>query len=390
MAENLGLPHACDKTGVLISSVVIGEEKMTFQQKLGNGKLKNRISCVLVAGLTAVPTIGTAAISLDDKNKVSLFGDFRLRVEYDKRTNSSGVEQSRDRFRYRARLGVSYKVNDKWSAAMRLATGASALNSPHVSFGTNDGSKGADLGLDQAYVAYTPSQSLTVVAGKTPLNYWQSSEMFWDKDINPDAFAIVYKAGPVTLNGAYAMVNEGSWGDDVDVLLYQAVYKGEPGGMKVKAAVGGASLDAPAGTFQAEDHYMLNGELRTGPWRFGAEYLKSDATVEDTGYVLESRYKLNGTVGFRLYYFHVEAHAPLGDGTFSQDDFPNPGATGVSNFKGFRLQMDYKIDKNVNLDVRYYDMERIVDTATLGASTSDARFNDRDRYRIQANLNLKF
>jgi hypothetical protein len=105
--------------------------------------------------------------------------------------------------------------------------------------------------------------------------------------------------------------------------------------------------------------------------------------------VIQKR-KVNDTIGLRLYYFDVEAHAPLGDGTFSQDDFPNPGSTGVSNFEGFRLQLDYKIAKRVNLDVRYYDMERIVDTATLAASASDARFNDRDRYRIQANLNIKF
>lgn len=348
------------------------------------------IYCFIFMGLTALPIISTAAITLDENNKVSLFGDFRLRAEYDDRTNSSGVNQSRDRFRYRARLGVSYKVNDQWSGTMRLATGTSALNSPHISFGTNDGSKNSDIGFDQAYVVYAANQNLTLVAGKTPLNFWQSSEMFWDKDINPDAFAVVYKTGPVTLNGAYAMVNEGSWGSDVDVLIYQAVYEGKSSDMKVKLALGGASLDAPAGTFQAEDLFMLNGELRTGPWRFGAEYLKSDATTEDTAYVLEGRYKMNSKTGFRLYYFNVEAHAPLGDGTFSQDDFPNPGATGVSNFKGFRLQLDYKIAKNVNLDIRYYDMKRIVNTATLGASASDARFNDLDRYRIQANLNIKF
>jgi len=346
------------------------------------------ITTCLLAG--AVTGTSYASITLDEAKKVSLFGDFRLRAEYDDRTRSSGVEQTRDRFRYRARLGVSYKVDDQWSGTIRLATGASALNSPHINFGTNDGSKNADIGFDQAYVAYSANKDLTLVAGKTPLNYWQSSEMFWDKDINPDAFAVVYNMGSITLNGAYAVVNEGSWGNDVDVVIFQAVYAGKVRDMKVKAALGGAMLDAPAGTFQAEDHFMANGELRTGPWRFGLEYLKSDANNQDTAYVLESRYKLNNKVGFRLYYFNVEAHAPLGDGTFSQDDFPNPGSTGVSNFEGFRLQLDYKVAKKVNLDVRFYDMERIVNTGTLGATASDARFNDLDRYRIQANLNIKF
>jgi hypothetical protein len=351
---------------------------------------KSVINVALMLSMTASTGLVQAAVNLDKDGNVKLYGDFRLRAEYDDRTTSAGVSQDRDRFRYRARLGLSYKVDDQWSGVLRLATGTSALNSPHITFGTNDGSKNADIGFDQAYVAYKPLSNLTFHAGKTPLNYWQSSEMFWDKDINPDAFAVVYQNGPITLNGTYAMVNEGSWGDDTDVFLYQGVYKGEIEGMQFKAAIGGAMLDAPAGTFQAEDHFMINGELRTGPWRFGAEYLKSDASNEDTALVLEGRYKVNEKIGLRLYYFDVEAHAPLGDGTFSQDDFPNPGSTGVSNFDGFRLQLDYKIAKRVDLDIRYYDMQRIVDTATLGPSASDARFNDRDRYRIQANLNVKF
>jgi hypothetical protein len=106
--------------------------------------------------------------------------------------------------------------------------------------------------------------------------------------------------------------------------------------------------------------------------------------------VFESRYKINDTWGVRAYYFHTEAFAVIGDGTFGQDDFPNPGNTGVSNFEGFRLQLDYKVSKRVNIDLRYFDMERIVDASTLPLSASDAIFNELDRSRLQLNINTKF
>jgi len=91
-----------------------------------------------------------------------------------------------------------------------------------------------------------------------------------------------------------------------------------------------------------------------------------------------------------LYYYHVEAFAPLGDGTYSQDNWPNPGNTGVSNFEGFRLQLDYNIASNTSVDVRYYDAKQITDDATLPTTSSDAIMNRQDHSRLQANLTVKF
>ena len=74
----------------------------------------------------------------------------------------------------------------------------------------------------------------------------------------------------------------------------------------------------------------------------------------------------------------------------SQDDFPNPGATGGSNYEGYRLQLDYKVNPKVAVDLRLFSMERIEDKATLPTSISDAIFNEKDRTRLQLNLNYKF
>ena len=54
----------------------------------------------LLAGLAVAATAATpasAAVKLDDDGKVSLFGDVRFRWEYDDRTTSADVNESRNR-----------------------------------------------------------------------------------------------------------------------------------------------------------------------------------------------------------------------------------------------------------------------------------------------------
>ncbi|NOX42900.1 MAG: hypothetical protein GXP19_04085 [Gammaproteobacteria bacterium] len=364
-----------------------------------------RISvAIFIYIIFSLPGTVQASITLDEANKVKLFGDVRFRLERDDRTNSGGTDQDRERLRVRARVGVSAQPDPHWSGRIRLSTQSTSLNSPHTTFGTADTSKNGNFGLDQAYVAYKPTDPFTLVMGKTAINFWQQNEVFWDTDINPEALAVVYDAGVVTLNAAYVIVAEGSWADDVTITTYQAVHKGKAGDLKYAVALGGASTskDENIGRdtngngisdvfgFQSDSNWIASTQVKGGQWRAGLDMLGGNADTEDSAYVLQGRYKLSDKSGLRLYYYHVEAFSLPGDGTFSQDNFPNPGNTGVSNFEGFRLQYDYKISKNTALDIRYYDMERIEPTGTLSATASDALINDQDRNRIQLNINVKF
>jgi len=364
-----------------------------------------KISCVLFMYIIfSLPGTTQASITLDETNKIKLFGDIRFRFERDDRTNSGGTDQDRERLRLRARAGVSFQPNAQWSGKLRLSTQSTSLNSPHTTFGTADTSKNGDFGLDQAYIAFKPTDPFTLVMGKTSINFWQQNEVFWDTDINPEVLAVVYDAGVVTLNAAYVIVAEGSWGNDVTITTYQALHKGNIGDIKYTVSLGGASTSNDEnigrdtngdGTsdvfgFQSDSNWIGSAQVKGDVWRAGLDILGGNANAEDSAYVLQGRYKLSNNSGLRLYYYHVEAFSVPGDGTFSQDNFPNPGNTGVSNFEGFRLQYDYKISKNTALDIRYYDMERIEPTGTLSTTASDALFNDQDRTRIQLNINLKF
>jgi len=206
----------------------------------------------------------------------------------------------------------------------------------------------------------------------------------------------VYKAGPVTLNAAYAYLTEGTWDNKANadktksVITYQAVFQGG-NGLKYTAALGGASVDDPADAFNATQHTAVSAQLKGGAWLAGADYIKSDADAEDTAYVVQGRYKLSKAIGLRAYYYHVEAYATLGDGLLTQDNFPS-ARSAADNFKGVRLQMDYKVDKGTSVDLRLYNTEII----TRGLARTDTNGNgnpnrqDAKNTRLQLNVNLKF
>ena len=127
----------------------------------------------------------------------------------------------------------------------------------------------------------------------------------------------------------------------------------------------------------------------------------TDSDDSHLGLVLQGRYKINEDVAVRAYYYYIEAFSMPADGRYSQDDFPSPGSYGVTNFKGVRLQLDYKLAKHTKVDLRLYSMEQIKSTnalaAELGASSwgdvngfTDAVSADEDKVRLQANLSVKF
>jgi len=343
-----------------------------------------RLSCVAVAAAVLVPAASFAAVPLGAGEKVKLYGDMRIRTETDKSEKQDGTDRNRTRLRYRARLGVAFQPNDNWSAKIRLAT-TSSQNSPHVTFATVGDTADLSIGVDTALIAYTGISNLTLVAGKTPLNFWKQNEVFLDDDINPEGLAAVYKAGPVTLNAAYAYLTGGTWDNKADadktksVITYQAVFQGGSG-LKYTAALGGASVDDPANVFNATQHTALSGQLKGAAWLAGADYILSDADAEDTAYVVQGRYKISKAIGLRAYYYHVEGNSTLADGLLTQDNFPSAQAA-ADNFKGVRLQMDYKVDKGTKVDLRLYDTKII----TRGMDGQDAK-----NTRLQLNVNLKF
>jgi hypothetical protein len=119
---------------------------------------------------------------------ITPFGDIRTRHEgfYE-----NGM-QARNRFRLRARIGLTANVSDEISGTVRLATG-----DPNDPISTNQTFTNVftrkSINLDQAYLTLKPGKSFhlepgwfTLTAGKFGVNAYRTSELVWDDDLSPE------------------------------------------------------------------------------------------------------------------------------------------------------------------------------------------------------------
>ncbi len=356
---------------------------------LKNAEGKNQVKKI-VTGFVFVFILSSASANaaVEVGENLSLFGDVRFRLETDDRENGS----ERDRARIRARLGVRYTVDDNWSMRIRLATGANSANSSHQTMG-NGGSE--NFGLDQAFIQYDRN-AVNGKFGKVATDYWAASEVVFDGDAQDEGAQLGYKLGPVDLHAGYFIETEANWEngpsgnqDDASYGTFQAIYSQPVGDMKLKVAAGMVKLSAAS--YASNKHTSVSAQLKGEKWRIAADYVKGDPEgvgtndSEDTAIVVQGRYQVTDKIGLRLYHYTVQAYSVPGDGAWSQDNFPNPGSAGVTNFKGIRAQVDIKVASNVGLDIRYYDMEPETKTGILPV---DACTDERER--VQMNLNVKF
>jgi len=135
---------------------------------------------------------------------IQLFGDLRLRYESRAGTSTFPIpglggtnEETLDRWRYAARIGIRGDLADDWFYGLRLDTSANPRSS-WVTFGNNTSTTGGGVGpygkgsdgifVGQAYMGWRATPWLTVQAGKMP-NPVYTTPMVWDPDINPEGIA---------------------------------------------------------------------------------------------------------------------------------------------------------------------------------------------------------
>lgn len=354
------------------------------------------IITLLISGTAALPS--RAEVALDKQTGLKLFGDVRYRYEKDDRSDTAEAERTRSLIR--ARIGAGFQPAPAWGGALRLSTDATAANSRDTTQSTADTDKNGDFGLDQAYVAYTPSKVFNAFLGKADFVFFQQHDVFWDRDISPEAVSLVTRLGGLSLSATQMTLIEGEWQKDVTAEAYQLVYRS--GG--VTFAYGKAMIDRheqfgrdtdgddidDAFGFRSDEYTILSAEEKRGNWIFGIEYITSNADSADTARIISFQQRVGPNYGFRIYKYMVEGFSVMGDGMFSQDNFPVEGNSGVTNFEGYRLQFDFYTGKNSSVDLSYYEMERIHDPASLGATASDAIMTRREQNRMQLNFNVWF
>lgn len=136
-------------------------------------------------------------------NRVKFSGEVRLRDQgdfYDENnalmldpndpSELMNTQDSRNRIRLRARLGVQTEITDQVQAVIQLSTGdTSQPSSSNNTMGTYF-RKSAIL-LNQAYIMYRPLPELILWGGRLP-NPWFSTTLVWDKELNFDGAALTF------------------------------------------------------------------------------------------------------------------------------------------------------------------------------------------------------
>jgi hypothetical protein len=129
---------------------------------------------------------------------------------------SYDTTQNRQRYRFRARLGLDADIYNGFSAGLRIASGEnSSPVSTNQSFGASGGnfSKYA-LWLDRAYLRYQAwGDDLVVTGGRFDNPFWSPTDLVWYKDIGFDGLAVQGKyqlteaITPFAVAGAFPIYN---------------------------------------------------------------------------------------------------------------------------------------------------------------------------------------
>lgn len=332
----------------------------------------------------------------------------------------------RVRDRIRLRFGGTFRVNDTMTVGMRLATGGDDPRSPNATLGDTWSRK--SFGLDQAFLAWQPSEAWLVRAGKMPMPWTRPTvNLFWDNDLNPEGLAVNYSKGMFFGNASYTWIQER--GPTISRFTEGATDLSDPTMGHVQAGVRyplgeGSALTAAVAYY---DHFAVQGRR---PWFGGLPNGNSTVNVTfpagSTTTVAVSRYDYDILHAFTQYERRVLGDLPLTafaeyarnadaefdtawsaglllgragkagtweagamyqtvekDALFGQWVDSNFGA-GLTDSRGWVLRAIYAPATNVTLNATYFINELHLDgfTATLP--------RDRDYRRLQLDANFRF
>lgn len=365
-----------------------------------------------VAGFAAFASIH-AAEPAKPASPLTFSGDLRLRYEndWDSHTTSGAARIDRQRWRVRARAGLTWKISDELTFGARFRTGSrGSQQSPHLTFTTNDGATDPVQGGLDRYYLQLKKDSFTGWIGRNTTPFWQQNEMYWDEDVTPtgaagtvetklDQGSITTTAGAFFMPDGLAHLNGTLVGAQVkytrpikpaQFTLAGSFYHidGHSGATYLRNRNG--VRDYVLGVLSAQWSAPAGGL----PLTLGVDLIHnfSDYTTADTtpfadsqagetdGYVFSLLYgqlknPRDWQVGY--YYAHIETFAV--NAAYGQDDWARFGSgpqADVTDFKGHEFRATYQIAKNLNVQARLFFVEAITSV--------------QDGKRLRIDLNWKF
>lgn len=175
------------------------------------------ITCVTF--LAVITLLLPPAVPAEDSwtDSVSFKGDFRPRYE----SITQDGFPDRDRGRFRIRVGMTVDMDDDVDVIFQLASGGDNPVSTNQTFG--NGFTRKDIGIDLAYVDWTPNDEWHVFAGKmkNPMHRAGSHALIWDSDLNPEGVAVAWESGAFFGTAGTYFVEERTLTDDSLLLAAQ-------------------------------------------------------------------------------------------------------------------------------------------------------------------------
>lgn len=351
------------------------------------------MTILLVAGL--VPLEAKADDNWTDS--IAIKGDVRLRFDG---TREEG-DPDRDRARFRARLGLTAAVNDNVEAVLQFASGGDNPVSTNQSF--DGGFTRKDIGLDLAYLDWTPNDTTHVYGGKmkNPLHRAGGHALIWDSDLNPEGVAVKYETGGFFATGGLLFVEERSSTDDSLLMALQGGYGVEVAdGVKLTTGVGYFSYTDTIGNAPFYDQNPrgnsvdVNGDLvldykelevfaeldmKLGdmPFKVFADFVRNtDASDDDSGYAFGASVGKAASPGtWQASWTWQELQADAVISTFTDSDF---GGGGTDN-NGHVIRGKYALADNWALAGSVFLNE-----------VDEFAGNPHDYDRLQLDLEFKF
>jgi len=341
-----------------------------------------------------------------------LKGDFRMRYQQDKKRT---VSTQNERSRFRMRLGTESKVNDQTKVYFGIASGSSS--DPRSTNQTiQDSFAKKSLYIDYAYASYAPAAWATISLGRMKNPIYQTGDMLWDTDINPEGVAIQFNHKlsnnvDFFMNNAFFILDDtaspNGAGADPTMFVIQPGIKlaiNDSTSLKLAGAYYGFNsvknqvLDNTSGTNTLSggatsllnydfDSWSVSSELGIKePLKilsfipyfavFGDYVENMDPASENTGYIAGFKFGSEKVSDWKQWqakymYRNIGKDAVL-------DTFPDSDAYGgYTDVKAHEYILSYGLAKNVTLDLDYYQSDRI-----KAAKNKEKVF--------QADLNFKF
>jgi hypothetical protein len=345
---------------------------------------------------------------------VKISGDLRYRYEgIDSQTNGKW-NQSAQRNRIRARIGLYGKANEDVDLGFRLGSGSQDPVSTNQTEGDSFDKK--PVWIDQAYFDWHPGtmKGFDFIGGKMPRPFYRvgDNQLIWDDDLNPEGLAAKYEM-PINdslkayINGGGFWVQQRETGDKPSTSLWavqgylkntfedksyllgglsffgygnikdendlQTVWKGKSNSfgntltsnnnfrykfdvIEGFAEYGFKVADFPVSVFGDYAHNTSAPNDKSNAWLIGTIFNKA---------------KDPGTWQIGYNYRDIDSDAVVGQ--FNDSDFDGGG----TNARGHWFNFTYQLAKNFQTGLTYFLDEK--------------KNDDKDKYRrIQADLVFKF